>query len=50
MKNIDDEDRAFRGGSWNDSSTYCRASYRFRGTPGDRDDRLGFRVIKRRKP
>jgi hypothetical protein len=45
MKNIDSEERAFRGGSWRGASTYCRASYRGRGTPGHRSIYLGFRVV-----
>ena len=44
MKNIDDEMRAERGGSWNRASTYCRASSRSRNTPDDRRGGLGFRV------
>jgi len=44
MKNIDDEDRAFRGGSWNYATGLCHASFRFGFVPGDRDDYLGFRV------
>ena len=49
MKNIDDEDRAFRGGSWCDASSYCRASYRFRYDPSNRNYFLGFRVLHRRR-
>ena len=51
MKNIDNEERANRGGSWDDSSAYCRASDRDWGTPDCRYDHLGFRVVhRRRKP
>ena len=45
MKNIDDEERAFRGGSWSRSSADCRASYRDGYSPVSRLDRLGFRVV-----
>ena len=48
MKNIDDEDRAFRGSSWFDSSADCRASCRFRNVPSRRDYDLGFRVVHRK--
>jgi len=50
MKNIDDEECAFRGGSWCYASTYCRASYRGRLDPSHRGYDLGFRVVHRRKP
>jgi formylglycine-generating enzyme required for sulfatase activity len=50
MKNTDDEDRAFRGGSWFYGSTYCRASDRFRHPPVYRYGYFGFRVLHRRKP
>ena len=51
MKNIDNEERALRGGSWCDASSYCRASDRDWGTPGYRSFDLGFRVLhRRRKP
>mgnify|MGYP001309498213 CR=1 FL=1 len=50
MKNIDDEDRAFRGGSWRYGSTYCRASDRYGVAPDNRYDYFGFRVLRRRKP
>jgi len=49
MKNIANEDRAFRGGSWISASTYCRASDRYWGGPSGRDYSLGFRVVHRRK-
>ena len=49
MKNIDNEERAIRGGSWNFASTYCRASYRLGDTPDGRLIFLGFRVVHRRK-
>ena len=51
MKNIDLDDRAFRGGSWCNSSASCRASFRSWGTPVCRYGYLGFRVLhRRRKP
>ena len=45
MKNIENEPRAFRGGSWLYASTYCRASNRNRYDPSNRDYILGFRVV-----
>lgn len=36
--------RVVRGGSWHDSTGYCRAAARDRSTPGSRSDPLGFRV------
>ena len=45
MKNTKNEDCAFRGGSWYNASTYCRASYRLWFVPSYRDDNLGFRVV-----
>jgi len=54
VKNIDDEDRVFRGGSWYYDSSYCRASFRRGFTPDNRCDLgfrvVGFRVLHRRKP
>ena len=44
MKNIENEDRAYRGGSWYYAAGYCRASYRCGSEPDFRDDRLGLRV------
>ena len=43
MKNIDNEERANRGGSWFNSSSFCRASLRSGRTPGYRYGNLGFR-------
>ena len=40
-----DQYRAIRGGSWSHESSSCRASYRDRLTPDDRDVSLGFRVV-----
>jgi len=36
--------RAVRGGSWNNHPLNCRASYRNRNTPGNRNNNQGFRV------
>jgi len=44
MKNIENEDRAFRGGSWGRTSIYCRAANRISYEPGYRFVYLGFRV------
>ena len=49
MKNIDNETRALRGGSWNYPSWFCRASLRRGDEPGLRLGTLGFRVLRRRK-
>ena len=37
--------RVLRGGSWDDSQGFARASSRDRHVPGDRDNRIGFRVV-----
>ncbi len=37
--------RAVRGGSWNVDTDYCRAAYRHRFHPDDRNGNLGFRVV-----
>ena len=36
--------RVLRGGCWDDVAGYCRAAFRRRGGPGNRNDYLGFRV------
>ncbi len=36
--------RLLRGGSWNNSSRYCRSAYRNFSLPGLRSDTIGFRV------
>jgi formylglycine-generating enzyme required for sulfatase activity len=36
--------RVFRGGCWGLLAWYCRAAYRYGGTPGFRGNDLGFRV------
>ena len=38
-------DRVYRGGSWRGSAECCRTSYRYNGTLGGRDDRLGLRLF-----
>ena len=40
----DDAYRVFRGGSWSDPATDCRAAYRYRWLPGVRFRLRGFRV------
>lgn len=37
--------RVLRGGSWLNSLHYCRVVSRLRSHPGDRSDRVGFRVV-----
>ena len=39
-------DRVGRGGCWCNVASSCRASYRGRGGPGGRRDRLGFRLVR----
>jgi formylglycine-generating enzyme required for sulfatase activity len=34
-----------RGGSWNNSASYSRVAYRGNNTPGNSNDRLGFRLV-----
>jgi len=36
--------RVIRGGSWSNGGTDCRSAYRFRITPDDRFNRMGFRL------
>jgi formylglycine-generating enzyme required for sulfatase activity len=36
--------RVFRGGSWADSAAFCRSAERFRDSPSDRSNVLGFRI------
>jgi formylglycine-generating enzyme required for sulfatase activity len=39
--------RVYRGGSWwNDDPSYFRGAYRGRNVPSDRDDGLGFRLVR----
>ena len=49
MKNIKNEERANRGGSWGCAAGYCRASGRFRNGPGYRNIYIGFRVVLHRR-
>ena len=37
--------RAVRGGSWLNTSSYCRPAFRNGNLPDDRDDFLGFRLL-----
>lgn len=39
--------RVVRGGAWDNSPEFCRASYRVRLDPDDRDDILGLRLVRR---
>jgi formylglycine-generating enzyme required for sulfatase activity len=39
-------DRVDRGGSWYDDPSYIRSAYRNYGSPGSRDDNLGFRLAR----
>ena len=34
-----------RGGGWSSSASYCRVSYRYNGTPSNRNSINGFRVV-----
>ena len=36
--------RVNRGGSWRNDASNCRASYRNRNDPGNRNDNIGFRL------
>jgi formylglycine-generating enzyme len=38
--------RVIRGGSWNGEPQFCRSTFRYWDTPGDRGDDLGFRVAR----
>jgi formylglycine-generating enzyme required for sulfatase activity len=42
--------RTLRGGSWYNTSNGCRAAYRYRNYPYNRDTGNGFRVCVRRPP
>ena len=37
--------RVLRGGSWNNNARNCRAAYRNRNHPDNRNDNIGFRVV-----
>ena len=49
MKNIDNELRAYRGGSWLNATGDCRASNRGWYGPGFRVVSFGFRVVLHRR-
>ena len=38
--------RVSRGGGWHLGAMYCRASFRYNGSPGDRLSYLGFRLLR----
>ena len=38
--------RVYRGGSWSNNARDCRSAVRGRGSPGKRDDSLGFRLLR----
>jgi formylglycine-generating enzyme required for sulfatase activity len=38
--------RVVRGGSWQDSATYCRSAYRSSRDPGEKSPDLGFRLVR----
>jgi len=37
--------RVLRGGSWNYNAGHCRSADRYRSTPGNRGDYVGFRLV-----
>ncbi|OAD21089.1 secreted protein containing Sulphatase-modifying factor domain protein [Candidatus Thiomargarita nelsonii] len=39
-------DRVIRGGGWGSAARYCRAADRHVDSPGARDDRMGFRLLR----
>jgi formylglycine-generating enzyme required for sulfatase activity len=39
------DSRVYRGGSWNYCGPDCRSAYRYKFTPGARNDCLGFRLV-----
>lgn len=41
---IKGSDRVARGGSWENEPWRCRVAFRVKANPGDRDDRIGFRL------
>ncbi|MBW4424011.1 MAG: formylglycine-generating enzyme family protein [Nostoc desertorum CM1-VF14] len=43
--NGNSEKRIFRGGSWFNDRSYCRAVYRAYGSPANRNSTVGFRVV-----
>ncbi|MBM4398443.1 MAG: hypothetical protein FJ087_22480 [Deltaproteobacteria bacterium] len=38
--------RVNRGGSWNNTARNCRSANRNRNDPGNRNNNLGFRVLR----
>jgi len=40
--------RVVRGGSWNNKARNCRAAYRNRNEPDNRNNNLGFRPARAR--
>ncbi len=40
------DDRVFRGGSWLYRPAFARVAFRFRGTPDDRGNALGLRLVR----
>jgi len=36
--------RVYRGGNWRDHARICRSAIRYNGSPGSRDDLVGFRL------
>jgi hypothetical protein len=42
--------RVVRGGSWNNTTENCRASYRNRNDPDNRNNNLGLRLVRRLGP
>jgi len=38
--------RVIRGGSWSNNARLCRSAFRLHLTPGSRDERLGFRLLR----
>jgi formylglycine-generating enzyme required for sulfatase activity len=43
-KSLEAPRRVVRGGGWGYSAVHCRAARRYRFTPGDRDNDIGFRL------
>ncbi|NCC53558.1 MAG: formylglycine-generating enzyme family protein [Spartobacteria bacterium] len=44
------EDRVLRGGSWYSYAWHCRSADRSRYAPGSRDDTLGLRLARTKRP
>lgn len=38
--------RVIRGGGWNDSAAVCRSEFRSIGSPGSRENKVGFRLVR----